>query len=224
MRDKRILLITDSLGFPHPPAVCYEDTYMSKLEECGNLWILGGGGITLSNDYDRIKDICSVYEDKFFDIGVIQLGLVDCAPRPLPQNARNLVAGLPKFAVKIVSVLLHLFRPLMLKVKYYQHTPPELFAKKFEELLSEVQRVCRNVFVIGIAPVKKSVERHSPDLQKQITSYNGIIGGLSGRNGTWFIDVAELIKDENRFLTDDAHITKDTHEIIWAKLRQAGIK
>ncbi len=89
----RILAVVDSVGLPRPWAgVNYEDSYIGKLESEGSVWVISNASKTIDEAYGQLQNIAGYLPEKLFDIGIIHLGLVDCAPRPIPYELRKVLS------------------------------------------------------------------------------------------------------------------------------------
>jgi len=205
---KRIMIVTDSIGLPRD-GVPYEDTILNKFESWGSLWVMGGGGETVSSDYSRVANMTYYLRQNFFDAGIIMIGLVDCAPRPLPMTVRYIVSTLPEWFQEPVVKIIHFLRPVLVRIGLYQFTPIYPFKRTYELLLDACQKLCKRVVVIGICPVKADVDEHSPGLTKQIEVYNVVIEGLVKEHGFSFIDISDF---PETYLTDDAHLNSEGHK------------
>jgi len=213
---QRALVITDSVGQPRPAiGLKYEDTYLGRLErDCPGQWVISGAGYRLCESMGRVNNMAVQFPRGFFDIGIVQLGLVDCAPRPLSYEQRLIVEGLPGFLRAPLVALLHKSRPLIQKTGYYQFTPIKRFEREFTSLLDSLALLCRDVIVISIAPVSRAMASHSPGLDGEIARYNASMRELA----PIFIDLSALAADEGKYLTGDGHIRKPAHDFIWGFL------
>ncbi len=205
----RILLVTDSEALPRSAiGLGLEDTYLYRLERAASLWVLSWGGCWIGDITDRALNVASYLPPATFDLSIIQLGIVDCSPRPVPYFCRHQVDRLPGSIKKLVIKGLHYLRSTILKVGYTQYTPIDEFTLHYARLVAGLAEKSRNVVAIGIASVNELVARQSPQLVEQIAIYNAEIRKIAPS----FIDLAGLEEDT---LTDDAHINALGHDYIW---------
>jgi lysophospholipase L1-like esterase len=107
---------------------------------------------------------------------VIQCGVVDCAPRPVPPRVRAQIGRLPTPLRWAVSKVLHHLRPYLLRsgIKW-QLTPAEEFHATLKEWLAGAAPRFDRVYVVNIAPTIDAIETHSPGLRAAIEAFNTVI-------------------------------------------------
>ena len=212
----RTLVITDSTGMPQPKiGLKQKDTYIGKLD--GYVEVLSGGGYPIKEFSGRVNNIASYIEDKAFDLGIIGLGLADCAPRPIPTEVRGIIERLPLPLRYMATKTLHVTRPQLVKLKLNQYTPIDEFTYYYNQILNITVRVCNAIIVIQIAPIRDSIEKHSPGFRNQIAIYNRHILAMCMYHSKVRLINLEDMKDE-KYLTNDAHMTKEGHEYIWGRM------
>ena len=227
---KRVLVITDSVGLPRPwDNIPYEDTYLHALEKSGDIsmWVASEGGFPIVKMNNNILHLTRYLSDKMFDFGILQLGIIDCAPRPIPNRARKVIANFPTPIRNRTVNFLHKHRAFIQKNLWsFQITPVKKFRKEFDRMLGNMDRLCNHVFIIMIIPGKPSIEEHSPGLIEATQRYNQEIETISRKyRNTTLIDVYEqLSADPGKYLTDDLHITKEAHKLIWDELYESMVQ
>lgn len=90
------ILVGDSLSMPrYETGVQVEDTYSYSLEMWWRerysrviTWSLSEGGVTLQHLVGNSHDFLSRVGPGRIDVCIVHLGIVDCAPRPLPYLMR----------------------------------------------------------------------------------------------------------------------------------------
>lgn len=186
----------------------------------------------------RIGELYAQYErDKFYigksGILIIQSGVVDCAPRPLPLFLREIVSVSPSFIKWRITRFLHNNRAKILKAGLgTRPTPPKKYEKILKKWLESALSTEMLILVINIAPNTDEIEKHSPGFRKSIDYYNTIISSTIAEindSKIFLIDINKRIKEidkETKFLInqkDGHHITKDGHklysEILHNKIR-----
>ena len=159
-------------------------------------------------------------------IVVIQCGVVDCAPRPLPSFMRRALGYFPEIVRKPIVKFLHDKRALILKAGLGTRlTSPSKFRKSLRTWIEEASSSHDMVLVINIAPTNQKTEDHSPGFSASINRYNEIIRGAVssvGRANVRLVDVNKAISDEidelDAFVNagDGHHITAEGH-ILYGK-------
>jgi len=220
------LFVGDSLGLPMPRFnVKYEDTVLSKLSDNDSTWIICRTGATVSSLLDNLTEISKFLPDKFFKTTVIQVGLSDCAPRPLAVQWRDKLSRLRPLSLRRAIIrFLHRYRPQIQRhIGYHQRTPYKRFRADFDWMLKVTSMLSEKVVVILMPGVRDSLDEHSPGIRYEMDRYNECIVELASR---WDIDIIDFVDelklDPERNLTDDGHfglggqvmISKELQEIL----------
>lgn len=169
------------------------------------------------------------HSDSFFfgssgnDVMILQCGIVDCAPRPLPGKVRSLLSRLPEKQRNKVVRFIHRNRARILSSGLsWKITPPQKFAAELKALLAKVSREFSRVYVINIAPTTPETDAHSPGLSGSLVEYNAILQDTVERlalSNVTLIDVHRRIESEpegiSRFISqiDGHHITPAAHQL-----------
>lgn len=134
------------------------------------------GGILVTELYDQFVQDSAYFDPDGPGILVVQCGVVDCAPRPVPPATRARIARLPLPLRWLAIKFLHYARPFLLRAGLkWQATGIEAFQSVLTCWLRDAQARCVRVYVINIAPTVESIEAHSPGLRHSIESYNEAI-------------------------------------------------
>ncbi|HNQ77846.1 MAG TPA: SGNH/GDSL hydrolase family protein [Acidobacteriota bacterium] len=182
------------------------------------------GGATVERLSKQFRDDRNYLGDG--GIVVIQCGVVDCAPRPLPSLMRRALGYFPGIVRKPVVKFLHDNRALILKKGLGTRlTSPSKFGKRLRAWIEEASASHDMVLVINIAPTNQKTEDHSPGFSASINRYNEIIRAAVssvGRANVVQVDVNRAISDEINGLDtfvnagDGHHITRKGH-ILYGK-------
>ena len=214
----RSLFICDSLGLPRPdnnPE--YEGTVSHYLAEKGHIWILGHTGVRITDLEEMMIGLHELLPDGFFDLVVIQLGLSDCAPRPLAMHWRNTLSKVKPLPFKrFIIRLIHNHRPFIQKhFGYYQRTPYHKFINSLSTILKITSVKASRTIVILTPPVRDCVEAHSPGIRKEIGIYGEGMKKIAQFFNLGVIDVNdELSKHPELYMTIDGHLTKKGQKVI----------
>ena len=235
MNDNKLIVryYADSLGLPRKDEVGVNDRYISKLNQFWkNKFEIEFLDRARANS--TIGDLSKwfVEDNRYYgssaDIIILHEGVVDCAPRPIPNKIRKIISTLPKFIKNRVISFLHNNRSKMQKIgiKYYL-TKPNDFYFRYKEMVSEMIKISRRVYIINIAPTNEMIEKHSPGFSKSISEYNEIIRKISkeiNSNNLFLIDINSIILQSSYNLNqlvfehDGHHITPLCHKIIADKI------
>jgi lysophospholipase L1-like esterase len=225
----------DSLSMPRSEdSIYHADVYPELLRDLietahsknrVSIYNRSSGGASIDALHERyIQD--SVYfgnEDR--RILVIQCGIVDCAPRPVPPKVKTMISRLPLPLRWAVAKFLHLARPVLLRAGFrWRTTEIESFSATLEKWLRRAMRACDRIYVINIAPTISTTAAHSPGLAASINDYNQAIAKVVTNAASAMIvlvDVNAAIQDaasaEYVNSVDGHHITASAHRL-YAKM------
>jgi acyl-CoA thioesterase I len=157
------------------------------------------------------------------DILIIQCGICDCAPRPIPDWLRRIIGHLPAPARLRIIRVLHENRARILEAgSVWRRTSPIVFASLYRRWLSRASREFRRVYAINIAPTTTAMEEHSPTLEQSIEQYNDLIADavrFVGAANVHLIDVSDAIRETPGGIMsyvnphDGHHITPEGHAL-----------
>jgi hypothetical protein len=181
-----IRIYGDSLSLPRASGgIRYQHTYSEMLAKeirtrlpliSLSLYNRSGGGLKIAELYERYLHDCSYFGTPTHQALVIQCGIVDCAPRPVPAFLRKLIGKLPGPVRAPITGFLHRARPWFLTVGLsWRMTAPHQFAKVLSRWLEHATSQNARVYVVNIAPTVPSIAAHSPRLKENIVAYNALI-------------------------------------------------
>lgn len=169
---KRILVVTDSLGFPRhePEMLRYGDTYIAQLKARYPQYDFihqGYGGATIR----ELLQHTAYFERTLEPVLVImQSGVVDCAPRALTRIEQYVVANLP-ILNRLLVLLVKRYSPLLRRVRKITYTSPSNFA----EYVDRFEKRFDNVIWLGIVPSTPEWEKRVTGIGRQIELFNAIL-------------------------------------------------
>lgn len=128
------------------------------------------------------------------DALVLQVGHVDCAPRPLTRRERNLLSLVrpARLQARIIRFI-HDHRPAIIRWRgLKQFTPLPRFQASLMELLDATAQAECGVVILPITHVTARAEVREPFYNREIDRYNVVLrsGGL--RPGVLFIEPGDL--------------------------------
>jgi hypothetical protein len=245
-RETLIRLYGDSLSMPRSTeGIHYLETFAERFRAqiedttpgCRvSIYNRSRGGVAISTLLEDFR------KDSFFfgmpggSVMILQAGIVDCAPRPLPPLIRRGVAMLPPRAKSRVIEFLHEHRAGILRRGFgWRATSLRTFADVYSEWLSVACRTFELVYAVNIAPTNAATEARSPGFGRSVIQYNSLIKRAcqtAESNNVRLIDVhAAILGDErgiNKFINanDGHHITAAGHrlyaDLLVATLRRDG--
>lgn len=219
----------DSLSLPrYEDGILFHETYpelvcralAARLSRPIHLYNRSMGGAS-------IRELMTAWENdsRYFgdvdEILILQLGIVDCAPRPLGPRLRATVGMLPTRVRRPIIRFLHNNRSRILRSGLgSRFTSPKMFRRLYREWLRRITAQTHMTFVINIAPTTEAIETHSPGLSASIALYNSIIREAVDECNTpsiRLIDVHDAIAKEkvDKYVNvnDGHHITRAGHRL-----------
>lgn len=187
-----------------------------------SLYNRSGGGLTISALHERYLHDCSYFGTPQHQLLVIQCGIVDCAPRPIPATVRSLIGKLPGRARAPIISALHHLRPSLLKAGLsWRLTPPGRFSKVLSQWLAHAASQHSRVFVVNIAPTVPTIASHSPGLEQNIAAYNSLIATAvkqAPARTAVLINIHDVITRKGNVATwvsaaDGHHITSEGNQL-----------
>lgn len=177
----------------------------------------GAASTDLYGLYSQDRGYFAANED---GILIIQCGINDCAPRPVPPRVRAVIGKLPTALRWAVVKIIHFARPYLLGagIRWYA-TDLDNFEALLRKWLEEALRECPHVYVTTIVPVGKVVEKRSPGFSENIQKYNEKIRDVCKSTGAVLIDAFDAITSRPAGLTtyltdtDGYHITREGHAL-----------
>lgn len=154
-------------------------------------------------------------------VGILQCGIVDCAPRPIPPKIRSIVSRMPTSVREKIVSFIHANRASMLRSGLmWRTTPPKRFLETMTALVRMAAPDFSRFYVINIAPTVPAIEARSPGLSESIRYYNSLIekavSAVASPN-VRIIDVYGLILNQqiDRFISplDGHHISAEAHRL-----------
>lgn len=209
------------IGLSHPDT--YPELLRSALGDV-QLYNRSRGGVTLPvMAREMFEPDCTYFDREDETLLVLQLGVVDCAPRPIPRWLRGGISRLPPRLQKPVIGWLHDHRAALLgRGLAWRMTPPEVFAAVYRRLLEHARGRFRHTLCLNIAPTNPGIEAHSPGFGASIALYNTrlaeLVGSLQAPE-VELVDVHRLILEQPEGLDhfvcpeDGHHITAAGHQL-----------
>ena len=237
-KETCILVYGDSLSMPRmKEGVLWSDLYAENFR----IWLEGqrpGVKVYLVNRSRGAGRIGDLYKDFFNDyayfdsavdkILIIQSGVVDCAPRPIPDGLRSLISMLPSFVSRPVIQFLHDNRAYFLRKGFkWRGTSPLVFRSVFERWLRFAADRFSKIYIFSILPANGKIEMHSPGYSKSVSIYNGIMKHVIRRmasDNVHFLDLHSVLSSHPEMLDkiinpkDGHHITAAGHALFFKAL------
>lgn len=202
---KRILILSDSLALPRNiPEVCtYNETWPILLRKNGfDVHQVSIGGATSEDLLRQAPYHCSYNPE----IVLIQVGIVDCAPRFMTKMELSLVRKLP-FGHLIIRAI---NTKSVKKIRKIQYIPPKSFKKNIESI-DLIFRNAHTIF-IEILPVVAEYEKLLPGVRRNVEVYNEILKNSARKT----ININDIGRDG--IMSDHHHLNALGHQYIFSRI------
>jgi len=203
------------------PVTCYPDLLRERLETEG--WRVehrSSSGATVDDIERTARQIVPELRPAAV---VIQLGIVDCAPRPLRPWERDLLGRIrPRLLHAVVVRFLHEYRAEVIRYRgLIQRTDIVAFREHFRQLLDHCLAVTNRIAILPIFPATSSILARNPRLAAEIGKYNEAM--RSDPRAVMF-DVGEIFGKasiETLSVTPESvHLNQGGHELMAACLEK----
>ena len=224
----------DSLSMPRQQyGIPYYETYPElfkkelKKKFSGfdvNLYNRSQGGSDIRRLFKTIKRDGDYFLNNNLEIIIIQSGIVDCAPRPIPQRVRKIIEKIKNqfLQEKIISYI-RKNRANFIKIKGdkpFRKTSPSAYKTILNRMVRLLNGKNNNILLINIPPTFENLNQRSPGLQSSIKFYNNIIKKTINNINSEDIKLADVYtfinNDPNgikKYISDGIHITKEAHKL-----------
>ena len=178
-------VVGDSLSLPRQfDGIEFHQTYpflladwLRKQGVSAHVWMMSKGGVPINELLGRYDEFERYVGPRCGGIGVVQIGIVDCAPRPLPYRLRQVLGRVPvHIRGPIVRFLNWKRKPLLKAGLSFRFTSPREFARQYRMLLGKIVKEFDHGYAINICPPGGQIAERSPGIKESIKMYNTIIG------------------------------------------------
>ena len=151
---------------------------------------------------------------------IIQLGIVDCAPRLFSIIQSKILKYIkPKFLRDLIINFKSNHRYFFTKSFPKVFVPIDLFTEKYNYLLDTILKETnvKKIIIINIADTNENNKQRSFGFEKNINSYNKVISDLAlkYKNSVHLIDMHKIVHENKIYLLEDGiHISKELHKIL----------
>lgn len=231
MKESLVLVYGDSLCLPRiADHVAVGDTYPELLAEYqtsrglkARVYSRGEGGRTINDHWARYINDRHFFSPGADDLLIIHAGMVDCAPRPLPQKWRRRLERQPGFIRRPIVSFIKNNRPFLLKKGFvFYKVDPSVFKQRIKEWLDHATKLYPHIAVIAIPPIGQAAEDLSPGWRENIVLYNRLLAEAVARHrrGVYLVPLHETLSqnrgkfDECISPLDGYHLLKKGHRLI----------
>lgn len=224
--NKRIVIIGDSLSqIRFLENIQLENIYQYFLQNSlNNTYVVNYG---VPSNTSRICSSTSAINNHILatnaNFYIIQLGIVDCAPRIFNKYEKKIFEFLTffPFVGKIVQKFVSYLgkkRKFLTKVRKNVMVEIDEFEKNLKKIIDNINKTsnCEKVFFINIAYPSLTVQNEYTNILDNIDKYNEIFNKLKkDYENIYIIDLYEFTKsNQDALLADGMHINEVGHSFI----------
>lgn len=222
-----VLIQGDSLPLPRGP-VAYEDSWSAKLRDH-----LPASHVVNRSESEKTTDDMTVDHPIFAprelelyspSTVIVQMGIVDCAPRYLSRAEKEFIISIP---VSIVSRgVNHVLTQLRSRSRSRAYVPEDRFRANLRGFLGRATEVgVEDVVLIKILTAGEKYTAKNPTVGDAITDYNAAIDDINAaydfvtavRPLADTVDAERATVDECT-IEDGYHLNNDGHERLFSRL------
>lgn len=221
MRDeidmKKILIITDSLGVPRlkPEAVLDDQVWtyrlFNDLKYKYSFYLYTVPGLHTNMLVSSLNNQLGAYQP---DIVILQIGIVDCAPRALREIERKIIARFPNIIQRLIVEFVQNNYARLVVHRNITYVSLNQFSEnllKLREAFFSTQFI-----VVPIAPSNLAYEKKNPKIKSSILRYNQALSTVFKDSLMYDIFPKECLDDI--FLSDNHHLNCKGHDYIFQTL------
>jgi len=212
-KKQRVVVVSDSLSMPRPDeliALQFEETYPYLLtKELNNEYEVINRGKRSNTIIDQCIDQ-NIYDDILFffpKFVVVQLGIVDCAPRLFSKRFGKYIIG--QFSRHRLFLTKHFL---------IQDVPINKFSNLYDYLLSTIIEFGSIPITVNISRTSSHNESRSYNFQQHIENYNRIILETANRHKAIHIDMYFESENNEILFPDGIHYNHLGSEIVANKI------
>jgi acyl-CoA thioesterase I len=223
----KIVIMADSLAMPRAgeTTVSFEATYPYLLEralrkspETQNAMIIDRGMRRRTIEY-VLDEWPELIELRTPDIAIIQVGIVDCAPRVFLRRERQFIESVrpPKLRDAILKFV-HKHRAAIVKFRGKVYVPSDRFQTLVAEVISRAkQSNLKSLIFVNIIAPPTEMDARSPGFITNVEVYNQILKSSVQGTGVHLIDLDKIVKENGgveKLTVDGIHINDEGHALL----------
>jgi len=212
--NKKVIIIGDSIGMHNiEDGLDFDYTYANRLnnslKDC-LVYFRNRRGNTSRQQIklQHIHDDISCFPNSLF---IMQLGIVDCAPRVLGKYESIFLSLLPDFLTRPIKYFISKYRFLLTKSLKRTYIGQDEFDSNIKKILYEIKRIGSTAIVLSII-ANNELENKSFGIRQNIKNYNAILKEKSIECNFIFLDLAITSED---FQSDGIHLKSSGQEKIF---------
>ena len=208
-----IVIVTDSLGIPReqPKRMGPKIVWPFRIKNVSYIHTRTGYTII-----DVVRDMDLHIKACEPDLIVLQVGIVDCAPRVLSRTEARLIRTIPGLEA-IVGWLIKKYRKQLLRLRKIQYVPITVFIEGLKRLKEKNPGV--PIIAVSILPACAAYESLVPGISNEIKKYNSALA-----ENLCYIDPYEGFAPEKLCVDDYHHLNEKGHDLVVKAVNEAVIQ
>jgi lysophospholipase L1-like esterase len=188
--DRRVVIVGNSISLP--PAHGVEAYPQRVATALGGEWSVAAiihSGQTVEEMELEILEAMRAAPSAV----VLQVGINECAPRPLAPRGRKLLGAVrPTWLRAAIITAIHRWRPQIIRVRpLAQFTPVDRFAASVRRIAAAARRAGSRLLILPITEVTPAAEARTPFTNREVGRYNHALREIAG-NGVVWVDTPSL--------------------------------
>ena len=210
MKREKVLVIGDSLSLAREE-LKFNDTWLSKLENklFNKYQFIGIQRRGLTTKILSMQDTLEYISP---DIIIIQLGIVDCAPRLLWFYEEQIISRLPFFISKRYIQFIKLFRNRNIKRRYVSKEKFNLLLKDYIKRAKDIK--VKKIILTPIPEPSTILLNKNSMIKDSIKEYNNILQNFEDNILVFCVEQLSEKRHGDIFLDDGYHINLTGHKFL----------
>ena len=220
-KDSNIVILSDSLSLPRvdeDETILLRESYPYLLQKkIGSDIKIINRGIRFTTT-DSLRNFQYLFDNLLIyspSTVIVQMGIVDCAPRLFSSLFRSLINKVP---IKMIRdlIILPFKKNRRFFTKYFKIklVNKNRFKRNLEVFLDIMIKNKINVIIVNIPKTNDTNNNKSFNFNKSIDEYNSIISNLLKKYKFKLIDINHYSKKENILVDDGIHYNKKGCETV----------
>jgi GDSL-like lipase/acylhydrolase family protein len=215
-RVPSLLVLGDSVAMPRASAGQRLDEAWPQLLDASGAasvrWVRSVGAATAYEVLAEVRHLASyIGERRTWDAVAIQVGIVDCSPRPFPRRLQKLLDLVPGLRPRINRRL-----PLLLRFRARPWVSEADFERLLDTISAETLRYCGRVLLIEVIPPGPGLVGKLGSFEGTVARYNAALQRVAARRPGQVAVVRGVAPERlsEALLPDGHHLTAAGHRSV----------
>lgn len=219
----KILVLGDSLAFPrHTKGQSLEHAWPDLVANRipgSVLWQRARAANMSSGVLDEARELNFFFGDTVpFDVVVVQVGIVDCCPRPVPASVLRFLRG---FTAGVrIAAMIDKHHGFLVRLRARPWIAAPVFAANVAGAVAALRKLAPRLILLAIAPPRHHLLENAPGVEGQVRLYNQVLRRVVEQHprGTLFVDPYSDSNPDLLVLADGHHLTAKGHASVASAL------